>query len=469
VDAGQEDAGQRDAGDAPDAGRPPGCPEIDADGDCIAPPEDCDDANAAIHPGAADNGWSAEVVGRMPGLNARIPRLAFDARGFTYMAYGGWSPTEDDMLLVADRVGAEWSVSTVPVERASDWDFCCIVEGLAADDRLHLSYATATYWDGSVDPDTRAWYASRTDGVWGRELVDDDGRAEMASLALGGASVELAYGSEYGGLFHASRVGEAWISESIDPLGWAVDVEVAPGGDVHVVYLRSNHLGDFDPGLWYATNASGAWVVDTLEDGLLYAPGSFDLAVDTLGRAHVCYPSDDGIRCRVGSVGDWTESVLADGSSLAGNQAVFGQSIAADAAGRTEVAYLRRVDGAIADLVLAVEEAGGWTSEVVDLSPLASAGAASFALAPDGTPHLAFIGGRDDEGVFSACHAQRGAGVDGIDQNCDGVDGVDGDGDGVASVPTGGADCDDYDAAIRPDAPDAPGDGVDSDCDGADG
>jgi hypothetical protein len=59
--------------------------------------------------------------------------------------------------------------------------------------------------------------------------------------------------------------------------------------------------------------------------------------------------------------------------------------------------------------------------------------------------------------------------VDARDQDCDGVDGVDADGDGSQSVASGGADCDDADAGVRPGAADPIVDGVDGDCDGVDG
>lgn len=54
---------------------------------------------------------------------------------------------------------------------------------------------------------------------------------------------------------------------------------------------------------------------------------------------------------------------------------------------------------------------------------------------------------------------------DGLDQSCDGLDGFDADADRIASVPSGGTDCDDTNAAIRPDAEEVC-DGIDANCDG---
>jgi hypothetical protein len=59
---------------------------------------------------------------------------------------------------------------------------------------------------------------------------------------------------------------------------------------------------------------------------------------------------------------------------------------------------------------------------------------------------------------------------DGVDQNCDGLDGMDLDSDGFPSQASGGADCDDGDAAINEDAGIGDrADGIDSNCDGSDG
>ncbi len=65
--------------------------------------------------------------------------------------------------------------------------------------------------------------------------------------------------------------------------------------------------------------------------------------------------------------------------------------------------------------------------------------------------------------------------VDGIDQDCDEIDGNDlppprdDDRDGAVSAADGGDDCQDHNAAVNPVATDIVGDGVDQNCDGLDG
>ncbi len=54
----------------------------------------------------------------------------------------------------------------------------------------------------------------------------------------------------------------------------------------------------------------------------------------------------------------------------------------------------------------------------------------------------------------------------GKDEDCDGVDLVDVDGDGWAGARAGGADCDDADADVSPDAAEVCGNLRDDDCEG---
>jgi hypothetical protein len=56
---------------------------------------------------------------------------------------------------------------------------------------------------------------------------------------------------------------------------------------------------------------------------------------------------------------------------------------------------------------------------------------------------------------------------DGIDQDCDGWSDYDADGDGYDLDSYGGADCDDADPSVNPDATEFCGDGIDNDCDGS--
>ncbi len=65
----------------------------------------------------------------------------------------------------------------------------------------------------------------------------------------------------------------------------------------------------------------------------------------------------------------------------------------------------------------------------------------------------------------AGCVAASEVPYDGVDQDCDGLDLVDVDGDGWAGGPSG-EDCDDADAARRPDAEEVCDGAVDEDCDG---
>jgi len=66
----------------------------------------------------------------------------------------------------------------------------------------------------------------------------------------------------------------------------------------------------------------------------------------------------------------------------------------------------------------------------------------------------------EDSSIYPGAEDNRG---DDVDSNCDGHDGIDQDGDGFASIASGGQDCDDTNADIRPNADEAC-DGIDNNC-----
>ena len=70
-----------------------------------------------------------------------------------------------------------------------------------------------------------------------------------------------------------------------------------------------------------------------------------------------------------------------------------------------------------------------------------------------------------DTGGFGLDECVTEIPYNGVDEDCDGADLTDVDGDGEDSTRVGGADCDDSNAEVHPDAEERCGDLVDDDCD----
>jgi hypothetical protein len=86
-----------------------------------------------------------------------------------------------------------------------------------------------------------------------------------------------------------------------------------PGGAVHLAYAHDFATNDME----YATNASGVWVTEKVDDAGTVGYASA-IAVDTAGRPHIVYEELDGdrsIRFATRENGSWETVVLSSSST----------------------------------------------------------------------------------------------------------------------------------------------------------
>ncbi len=198
-----------------------------------------------------------------------------------------------------------------------------------------------------------------------------------------------------GGLFYATNAAGTWVFESVDG-GWLVgkypSIALDASGKAHLVYSASP-LNGGAPGVRYATNAAGTWAVQTIE-----AVHGIDtaIAVSTAGVAHVSYyygTFSGGLTYATNAGGSWVSEVLDRGAAT-------GQytSIALDGDGRPHIAYY---DNAHADLRHATNVYCAWVVETVDAEGMVGKHA-SLAIDDAGAVHIAYF----DEGNGSLRHTE---------------------------------------------------------------
>ncbi|MBI2894826.1 MAG: hypothetical protein HYY06_14825 [Deltaproteobacteria bacterium] len=220
------------------------CAECDADRDTFVAEDcggdDCNDGDAAIHPGAPDplfedGEWTVE---RPPfagddvslALDADMAQVAFHSTG------------EQGGVLVArrDEIGL-WTLELV--DRAPGTRTALAIR----DGDSHLVYYVA------AGPQPGLWYAADAGGDWDPETIGPafPGVRSRPAIAFDQSELLVAYQTE-GGLLLSSRAGpESWgtvtVDDTDDSGGFAsVTTE---GGRVHVAYVRSAE-GGID--LWYS-------------------------------------------------------------------------------------------------------------------------------------------------------------------------------------------------------------------------
>ena len=133
----------------------------------------------------------------------------------------------------------------------------------------------------------------------------------------------------------ASTLGTARTATASTYIPLAPALEIAPDGygassvtdaqgALHIVFARYQK-----PGLWYATNATGAWVTKKIST----TSGLPKVAIDTAGHLYIAYDSGAGIRLLTNWSGTWAGTALTTASTDRY------PAIAVDALGEVHVAY----------------------------------------------------------------------------------------------------------------------------------
>jgi len=225
--------------------------------------------------------WSSEVVDDR-GFSGYDCSLEIDAAGAMHVAY---SDLEAGTVRYATDAGGAWTIETI-----ASGDFPSLAlgpEGEVVVSLLsHLSSSTVQL-------------ATRDAGEWRFDTVPGPVQPLFTSLGLDAdGAAHLVYGdlgrlgeSE---LWYATNASGAWTTELVDDdgdTGLEPELAVDPWGAVHVAYIRYIR-GDLvvldDRMLRYATNAGGAWQAETVDDT---ADTGYDpaIAIDPRGGIHIAY------------------------------------------------------------------------------------------------------------------------------------------------------------------------------------
>lgn len=181
-----------------------------------------------------------------------------------------------------------------------------------------------------------------------------------------------------GSIEYATNASGNWVVSTVDSGGgWFSSIAIDSGNKVHITYYDAI-TGD----LKYATNASGSWVISTIDSGEVTHTS---IAVDSMNHVHIGYsvwPAE--YRYATNASGSWTKTLVSgfsDGQSGA-------PSIAIDS--KNSVHFIFTLQGAATGYLYYMNNASGaWTETVMD-SGVIAAGKSSMVIDSSDNVHISY-------------------------------------------------------------------------------
>lgn len=280
--------------------------------------------------GTRGNDYLTDAAGTWQSRDVAVPAwvhagLALGTADAVHVSYFAGS------LRHAVLTGGLWAAETAATD-----GWCAAALALDGSDHAHIAYFASS-------PSPRLRYATNASGAWvGADVAAADAGCSVGdtvSLVIddtGTAHVAFAGPAPAYGLQYATNRGGRWTSSMLEA-GYFLSVAIAVDGNdkVHLVY--SNNAGE----LKYASDATGAWSSEVLEDE--GGPNHASLALDSAGRTHVSYT--DGrfggeLRYLTNASGPW-RMALVDSADYDNGGGLADTAVAVDAQGNAHIAYYR--------------------------------------------------------------------------------------------------------------------------------
>lgn len=277
------------------------------------------------------NGWSATSVGGVSGdTDMTTTSLGLDGSDHDYVAW--YSGTDYYLnntmdLRYTTNASGSWAGSTL-ASSGDQGGYASI--GVDANGDVHISFYDASNWQTKYMSSANNWAVEVIEKVYSQYpsalAMRAPGQPGVAYMAQGGLKLALRTGSN------------TWTKSTIQGSVLANQVAITfdSNGKAHVCY--DNNSGR---ALRYATNASGSWVSQTVEN--VGGSGSYfsgcSIAVDSTGVVNISYddPTHSRIRYARSTAGGWKiETASKPGLTVSGSRET---SIAIDSSDVPHIVY----------------------------------------------------------------------------------------------------------------------------------
>ncbi len=199
----------------------------------------------------ASGAWDFELIPSPRPVSATT--IAVGAQGRVDIVY--YEGENYDVRQVTNATGA-WVTTVVADEGIVGEDLTLATD---AQGRLHIAYLDGTR--------SALVYGVRNGEVWTLvDAVSDTPGRPVPSLWMDGSTPLISFGNYQAGLKLATRTNGVWADSIVDPgfdVGSSSSLAKDSAGALHISYSK---FVVNDSRLKYATNASGAWVAETLDD-----------------------------------------------------------------------------------------------------------------------------------------------------------------------------------------------------------
>ena len=292
-------------------------------------------ATPGTTPGLRAGTWNGSGFGqtRITTSEDREPAIAVDSNGASHLAFvRTGTPTT---LWYGTNAGGPWTFEQI----ASDDGFACPDVALGPDGHVHVS-AQRTHSDAGFISYRPVWYTDAT-GSW---VVRDD-----LPIVTGMACPAIAVDAEdephltYSDIAPhiVQLVAGEWTHTTFgDGSFQAGRILLTDDGSTYVSYTRPNDYNSTVGGLWVRTDATGPWTsarVGKTADG----NARHGLALDAAGHVHVAYRGligDPGLHYATDASGSWVSLRLR-------HQDVSGPALGVSADGRADIVAVQGSTG----------------------------------------------------------------------------------------------------------------------------
>lgn len=241
--------------------------------------------------------WSLNSVDYGQFADPRCTDIAVDSNNKTHIVYDfSYSPYS---LKYATNKSGSWQTTILEEDVVTGWENAVAVD---SNNKVHIAYR-------DMDSGDNLSYFTNKSGRWVKELIDVPGSVgRYPSIAIDSNNkVHISYYDEGNNdLKYATDVGGSWNVSVVDSIGHVGDhtsIAVDSDNKVHISYCGDGNVK-------YASNASGDWQKQSIEDEYCRYTS---IAVDADDKIHIGYYvsiSAYGIRYATNVSGSWETFII---------------------------------------------------------------------------------------------------------------------------------------------------------------